>query len=59
MLLLNVFHSVVLGKIYSLNTVNHNCLIKILVTGSLTLHSFGQHVSVAKQSSSVVVDGIN
>jgi len=31
----NSFHSVVFGKIYSLNTTKHNYLIKILVTGSL------------------------
>jgi hypothetical protein len=30
------------------NTLNHNCLIKFLVTGSLMLNLFRQHVSVVK-----------
>ena len=48
----NAFHSIVHGKIYSLNTIKHNCLIKILVTGSLILYSFRKHVSVIEQPSS-------
>ena len=38
--------------IHSFNTVKHNYLIKILVTGSPILHSFRQHVSVFKRPSS-------
>jgi len=40
------------NRIYPLNTVKHNCLVKILVTGSLILYSFRQHVSVVKRPSS-------
>jgi hypothetical protein len=38
--------------VYSLNTIKYNCLIKILVTGSLVLYSFRQYVSVDKRPSS-------
>jgi hypothetical protein len=49
---LNASHSLVLSKIYLFNTVKHNCLTKILITGSLILYSFRQHVSVVKRPSS-------
>jgi len=50
--LLTDFSSEANKMIYSLNTVKHNCLIKILVTGSLILHAFRQHVSVVERQSS-------
>jgi hypothetical protein len=49
----------VLGKIYSLNTVKHNCLITSLFTGSLILYSFRQQVSVVKVYNELKMQGAN